>query len=266
MKLFSLIILILIFASCEKIIDVDIPDSEPQIVIEGKINTDTTLYSVFIRKTVAYNSTADSYVSGAVVTLSDYIGNSQILNYVGNGEYQTTLMYGEIGRTYTLNVLNEGVEYQNYSSIKSPVQLDSVRVLYIPPNTYPGVDEGLYPQVYYTDPAGLGDRFRIILIKNDTVFNSADDYFLTDDVYDDGLQDIVSFFGERFKLKPGDKLKVEFWTLNEHVFDYFETLENIISQGFAPTGVPDNPNSTWTNGALGVFNAYSYDSDSLVVQ
>lgn len=244
----------------------DIADSEPQIVIEGKISTDTTEYSVFVSQTVPYNAASNTYIDNASVSISDDQGNVQTLTSVGNGEYQTPLMAGMVGQTYTISVQYEGQVYENYSEIRNPVQLDSLSPIFIPENSIPGVDEGIYLQVYYTDPAGLGDRYRIIFTKNDTVFNTADDYFLSNDAFDDGLQDVASFFGDRFRLKPGDKVKIELWTLDEHVYDYYQTLENIISQGFAPTGVPDNPNSTWTNGALGVFNAYSYDVDSLVIQ
>lgn len=244
----------------------DIADSEPQIVIEGKISTDTTVYSVFVSQTVPYNAASNTYIDNASVSISDDQGNVQTLTSVGNGEYQTALMAGMVGQTYTISVQHEGQVYENYSEIRNPVQLDSLSPIFIPENSIPGVDEGIYLQVYYTDPAGLGDRYRIIFTKNDTVFNTADDYFLSNDAFDDGLQDVASFFGDRFRLKPGDKVKIELWTLDEHVYDYYQTLENIISQGFAPTGVPDNPNSTWTNGALGVFNAYSYDVDSLVIQ
>ncbi len=265
MRLLYIVFTVLVFTSCEKIIDVDIADSDPQIVIEGIMNTDTNIYSVYVKTTVPYNSTDNSYINNAQVELSDNQGNSQMLTFVGDGEYQTTNMNGVVGVNYTVTVNHEGVVYQNGSTIRNPVPLDSIRTVFIPENTVPGVDEGTYLQVFYTDPAGLGDRYRIIFSRNDTVFSTVDDYFLSNDVFDDGLQDIVSFFGDRFKLNSGDKVKIEFWTLDEHVYDYYQTLENIISEGFAPTGVPDNPNSTWTNGALGFFNAYSYDVDSLIV-
>ena len=61
MRIFSLIIVLLIFASCEKFIDVNIKDSEPQIVIEGVMNTDTSVYTVKVKMTVPYNSTSNSY-------------------------------------------------------------------------------------------------------------------------------------------------------------------------------------------------------------
>ena len=206
MRLIAILAMVLMFASCEKIINVDIPDSDPQIVIEGIMNTDTNIYSVFVSTTVPYNSVSNSYVSNALVTLSDNQGNSQVLSYVGDGEYQTTSINGLVGRQYILTVEHEGVVYQNNSTIKTPVPLDSIETVFVPENTIPGVSEGIYLQVYYTDPAGLGDRYRIIFTRNDTIFNTADDYFLSNDVFDDGLQDIVSFFGDRFKLNSGDKI------------------------------------------------------------
>ena len=258
--------MIIVFASCEKIIDVKINDSDPQIVIEGAMNTDTSVYSIFVKTTVPYNSSENSFVNNATVVLTDDFGLSENLTFVGNGEYQTSNLSGLVGHTYTVSVTHEGVNYSNLSKIKAPVSLDSITTTFIPANTVPGVDEGTYLRVYYTDPVGLGDRYRMVITINDVVYNTADDYYLYDDQFADGLQDISAFYGDRFMLNPGDRVKVEFWTLDEHVHEYYETLQSIISNGFQPSGVPDNPNSTWTNGALGFFNAYSYDVDSLVVQ
>jgi hypothetical protein len=263
MRLFGIFILVILLASCEKIIDVKINDSEPQIVIEGVMNTDTSIYSVFIKTTVPYNSTSNSFIDNATVTLSDDFGFSEVLSFVGNGEYQTSNIAGVVGRTYTVSVDHEGVNYQNYSKINSPVAIDSINLYFVPENTIPGVDEGNYLRIYFTDPVGIGNKQRLIFIKNDTVYNGPDDYHLYNDNFDDGLQEVSVYFD--YKLNSGDKVKVELWTIDDHVHEYYTTLENIISQGFAPSGVPDNPNSIWTNGALGFYNAYSFDSDSLIV-
>lgn len=263
MRIIGVFIIALSIASCEKIIDVKINDSEPQLVIDGIINTDTTNYKVRVSKTVAYNSSSDVFVDNAVVSISDDLGNTELLSYVGEGLYESAITNADTGRLYTVNVNYEGINYENYSRLKKSVPLDSINLYYAQENQFPGIDEGYYLRVYFTDPVGYGDRYRLVFIKNDTIYNGPDDYHLFDDNFDDGLQDIAIFFD--YKLLPGEKVKVEFWTLDEHVHEYYRTLQNIISEGFAPTGVPDNPNSTWTNGALGVFNAYSYDSDSLMV-
>lgn len=255
----------MVFASCEKIIDVNINDSEPQIVIEGKINTDTTNYIIEVKMTVPYNATENSLVNDALVTLSDDLGATQTLTFIGNGQYETTSMFGVVGREYILKVEQNGQIYEHPCLLKTPTPLDSVGSIYFAENEVPGVDEGIYLAVSFTDPVGLGDRYRLVVTKNDTVFNGPNDYYLFWDKFDDGLQDIVIYFDEDYRMQSGDRVTVELWTLDERVFDFYNTLDDILAQGFQPSGVPDNPNSSWSNGALGYFNAYSYDVDSIVI-
>ena len=87
------------FSSCEKVIDVDLNDTEQKVVIEGSILRGDTLQRVRITKTQNFDeSTAPPTVDNAVVTVIDNLGNAAVFTSVGNGWYELTGYPGVEGR------------------------------------------------------------------------------------------------------------------------------------------------------------------------
>jgi len=68
--------------------------------------------------------------------ISDNAGNRDTLTEipVGSGTYLTHTIQGVIGRTYTLDIKNEGKDYTAISTIPTPVILDSIFIQVNPPN------------------------------------------------------------------------------------------------------------------------------------
>src|SRR5690554_6820716 len=58
MVLMILSAMIIMMAACEKVIEVDLNDSEPEIVIEGNLSNDNGVLEVKISKTGSYFNTA----------------------------------------------------------------------------------------------------------------------------------------------------------------------------------------------------------------
>jgi hypothetical protein len=56
--------------------------------------------------------------------------------------------------------------------------------------------------------------------------------------------------------------------MDRAVYGYFETLSSVIAddQGDGPQVAPANPNSNWSNGALGYFGAFSDRSKSIIIE
>ena len=95
----------IMFVACEKVIDIDLNDVEPKIVVEANIDDIEGPYQVKLTKTVNYNqSNMFPTVSDAVVTLSDSEGNTEVLVESVPGIYVSTLIEGVPGRTYTLDI------------------------------------------------------------------------------------------------------------------------------------------------------------------
>src|SRR5687767_13594216 len=106
-----LLMLVLTASSCQKVVDIDLNESNPVLVIEGNISDQPGPHIIKLTKTVNFDDPNNfPGVSGAVVTLSDDAGNSQILTETSPGIYQTTPSAGQPGSLYKLKVLHDGKE------------------------------------------------------------------------------------------------------------------------------------------------------------
>ncbi|STC94109.1 DUF4249 domain-containing protein [Chryseobacterium carnipullorum] len=94
-------------------------------------------------------------MTGAQVVLSDNTGQTETLQYVGDGKYKTTNFTGVTGRTYTLKIQAEGKQYTAQSSMPEVVNFGW---------TYTGFftfgERLLIPFfLFFTDPIALGNRY-----------------------------------------------------------------------------------------------------------
>ena len=126
-NIFLIILSLFIITSCEKEIDLNLDDKSGQIVIEANVTDQAGSYFVKITKSVAFTQ-ANEYpaVENATVTLTDDLGQTEILEYIGNGSYQTSTFLGQSGRTYTLKVLAEGKEYLAQSKMPEAVEFEGL--------------------------------------------------------------------------------------------------------------------------------------------
>jgi hypothetical protein len=255
--------------SCEKVIDIDLKNSEPQIVIDGTVTGQPGPYMVKISKTDDYYKPGTfPAVSGAEITISDDAGNSEILSEVTEGIYQTSTIQGVPGRTYSLKVIAEGKEYTAVSTMREAVEIDSLNYEYQPGGSFgPDETEGYKLHIHFTDPAGIENYCRFKVYKNGQL---AKGYYLYDDKYTNGNSYDYNDFEDETILQLNDTAIVELLTLDKSTYDYYSTLSNVLTEG--DTGppmmmtTPANPNSNLSNGALGYFGAFAVRSDSIVIQ
>jgi len=267
-KIISVLILF-IFYSCEKVIDIDLKNSEPKIVIDGTITDQPGPYTVKISKTGDYYKPGTfPAVAGAEVTISDNAGNSEILSEVTEGFYQTSTIQGVPGRTYSLKVIAEGKEYTAVSTMPEAIEIDSLTYKYQPGGSFgPDATEGYKLYIHFTDPAGIENYCRFKVYKNGQLTKG---YYLYDDKYTNGNSYDYNDFEDDAILQLNDTAIVELLTLDKSTYDYYSTLSNVLTEG--DTGppmmmtTPANPNSNLSNGALGYFGAFTVRSDSIVIQ
>ena len=170
----------IIAASCTERIDIKTNDAPPQLVIYGYITTDTMQHSIRITRSAGYFTTdRPEGVSRATVTISDNEG--KMIPLVENdtipGLYQTAPdVYGEEGRTYTLDVRVDPIgdgkpEYYRASAYLRHIHyIDSIRlapsIFDFMPNT---VDVRLFAK---NTPTNENFYFTIFVAINDSVVNS----------------------------------------------------------------------------------------------
>jgi Domain of unknown function (DUF4249) len=257
-KLLLTAMLALSLASCEKEIQLDLNASDPKLVVEATLNDQSDTAVVELTRTVNF-SDANVFpaVTDATVVITDDEGTSWNLTQTTPGVYTNNTLRGRAGHTYSLKIkTGDGQEFDAQSTLPAPVPLDSVSVAentFGPPGG--GGDSATFiltPR--YFDPGSIQNNYRFIqtvngkrdnaiIVRNDNVFN--------------GRVNEQPVFSIDAEIHAGDTVILEMLGIDKGVYDYFYSLSG---GGGGPnaSGVPANPVSNISNGALGYFCAYSY--------
>ncbi len=251
--------------ACEDVIDVNLNDSEPRVVIEAYITNNPEIATVIISKSTDYFTPGEiPFVNGAEVTISDNSGNSYSLQQFDDGIYLSPHVEAEIGRIYTATVTVEGITYTASTMMPQPLTIDSLTSEYQEGGGFGNdEDEGYRLHVFFTDPENIANYGRIKLAFNDS---TVEDYFLYDDEFNNGNAIDYSWFFRVFQ--PGDTVRVELMSMDEGVYDFYRTVAYVVAgdEGGGPDITPANPLTNWDNDALGYFGAYAIEYDTLIVQ
>lgn len=254
MKHSTIIILIvtLAFSSCEKVINIDLKNAEPRLVIEGSIDDSGSPATVTISKSAMF-SAGNSYpkVSGAVVTVTDNLGNEFSLTENETGIYSNASLTGVIGRTYHLSIMLDGKTYTAASTIPRKAKLDSLLVENNPfGEGIAGGEAEKWIGVVYRDPVGYGDNVQVV-----QTINGKEDRLthVQDDFYSDGGLTLFFIPTGKIKIKSGDVVTVELRFVDKNVFRYLLGIQNL-NEGIT---IPENPNSNISGNVLGFFSAYT---------
>jgi hypothetical protein len=124
----------LIISSCIDRISIEIPDSyTSQLIVDGVITDEPGPYTVRLTKSVRVEKflpLSQESVTGAIVTISDNEGNSEVLTEKEPGIYQTKKngIQGVVGRAYSVQIKTaEGKTYESEADRMNPVgEVDSL--------------------------------------------------------------------------------------------------------------------------------------------
>ena len=264
----TVVLLALAFTSCEKIVSIDLNKANPQMVIEGIVTDQQVPDSVVLSKTGNYFEPSLYFppVPNAFVTISDNLGTIDTLREVLPGTYRSSALSGIPGRTYMLTVDAEGKVYNAVSTMPEKVTIDS---LYVTPFRAFDGDKGYNLYVMFKDPPTPGNYYRVNLSINrplppDSI--TGERYHLFSDKLTNGNEVTLRMRIGR-SVVTGDSLTVELLCIDKASYDYFSTLNDILTSDRAPTSLaPTNPNTNLTNGSLGYFSAYTIDGRKIVLQ
>src|SRR5687767_3322151 len=216
----SIILIILLFTSCEKTVDLKYKGNQSRVIIEGNITNEPGPYFVKITKSVSLSETEDySAINNAVVTISDDAGNSETLTPQGNGMYRTNSLAGLPGHTYMLTVNAENQTYAAQSTMPRQVPFDSIKVEQF---AFGGdVESNIIP--VYTDPIGKGNNYRFVLSVNNRLINQ---HLVQNDEVTNGLVNTVrlEIDDNILKLKTGDSITLKMQCIDKNVALYYTTL------------------------------------------
>lgn len=253
---------------CEKVIDINLNDAAPAMVIEGNISDLSTTHYVSVSKTVSFsaNSTYNP-VAGAVIQVLEESTDVLITGLsvpakglrsfteVSPGLYSISNYRAYPGMKYTLMVVVEEETYEAEAIMPPSIAIDSIGT--VTDNIF-GEEEKMVG-VVYQDPPNEQNYYRFVLTINGEVSPSI---FVYNDKFNDGKQVQRNLYDEDLKVFPGDSVMVEQQSITQAVYTYF----NGIRSNNPGAAAPANPQSNFSNGALGYFSAHGGRRASTIIE
>ena len=262
-KIFILLFLLFIHSGCERVIEMDLNESQPALVIEGDLSYPDGQLNVTISRTGSYfDADPMQKVSGADVYLENKNGHQEWVPEVANGYYLLDNIHIEPGDLFKLKVEVDDMVYSAESSVQIPVEIDSIGYSY-----YAGDDffrPGYRFNLAFYDPAGEKNYYRVRVYRNGHLFNRPTDLVVFDDSDLDGTLINVRLHSQYY-LEKGETAVMELMSIDRNSWEYFKSLSEVIN--VAPgSPAPANPVSNFSNGAMGYFYTWSYNRKPVVIR
>jgi len=263
LKYFSgLLLLVLLAASCTKVIDLKLGNHTGELVIEGNFTNDPGPQYVKLSRNVPFTST-NTYppVTGATVTIFDNTNNHHFSMIEGPaGTYSVSRGVGIAGHSYTMSVTVDGQTYTGNSTMPGIVTMDSITSS---SNFLNKNDSQRMITVYFQDPINAANQYRFVMNVNHVQVKSI---FAFDDEFSNGKYVNLDLQENSINIYPNDTVTVEMQCIDKPVYDYWYTLMQ--QQGDNPGGAvaPANPPTNITPTTLGYFSAHTTQTITLVVK
>jgi hypothetical protein len=266
-----LLTVVTLFSSCQDVIELELENVAPRLVVEANISDQVGPYTVNLSETGDfYKKNTFPPRTGATVIIFDDSGNRETLTEVAPGIYETSSIQGVRGSTYTIEISSEGKNYIASSKIPDQIlPIDTIISEFLEESFFQ--DEGYFVTLFAQDIPLVKNYYRYKVFVNGKVYVfyqdeededevKDDNIYLDQDKFHDGL-----IFETTFpqKLSPGDSVTIEMYHINKGSFDYYRSLLDAIG---AAGVAPSNPISNFGKLALGNFNAYTFDSKTIRVE
>ncbi len=212
------VLLSLIFTSCEEVIDVDLEESEPRLVIEASIlwfkESDGTEQVIRITRTTPFYEEELDPVEDAIVKITSEDGEVFEFIHQGNGEYFNLDFVSELNHEYYLEIVYEE-EIYTASEILLPV----TSIDYVEQTESGGFSgEDIEIKAYYTDPAETEDYY-LFKFRNEDV--SLEFY---EDEFTNGNQ-IFGYYSDE-DIEADDLVEIEIQGISQAYFEYLFILRS----------------------------------------
>ena len=263
--LFTGSVMITLFSSCQKVIDVDVKDSEKKYVIEAIVTDELGASKVLLSTTKNMSESNDfPGISGATVTIADNAGNNTIFTETTTGNYVAPSFTGLAGKTYSLEVKVNGETFTARSTMPQKINLDTI---FISNEILFGETRKLV-NLAYQDPPGKGQCYRYVQYING---NKSKPIFANNDDYSDGKYVETKLWylvdedeNPEEEIESRDTVMLDMLCIDNVVYKYWYSVYQSAT-GNSQSASPANPVTNISGGALGYFSAHTKQTKSVVV-
>lgn len=264
MRLLKLIILIIIFHSCEKVIDIETEFDDKRLVIDANISKHRDsidgIASVKLSETIPYFSDQESIVKNASVKIET---NQIVYNLIYNNDKKeySSIIENINKEQFVLSIIrNENT----YTSSEKLITTPKIKSVIFGDRKSLNKDE-VELRVTFIDPPEKGNYY---LWKFGPKKSGKYDYLPALDKYINGNEFTFSFFIDKTEyLQNSDFINIEINGISENYYNYLNILT---SQAGAQNGRPFSTSSSIIRGnisnlvseekfPLGYFRVYEFD-------
>jgi hypothetical protein len=265
--------------SCQEIIELELPNTDPQLVIEGEVTywefqPENNLARVRVATSGNYyDENASIPVTDASVQIED-LTHAQTYDLFPQenepGLYLNHTIPLDSGNTYRLHVSYSGNIYSSEGTVLPVAELDSFTYKYR--ENSPLLEPGYYFFFSGRTPKERGiNYYRFKIYENDSLYDDPGDYLIQSDEFLQAKIDTLQLSNYSFDLT--DTVRIEMYSLNRDVFEYYNQLvELLFNDGGLFSSPPRNPDTNIINVTnpdnppLGFFQVSSALSGGAVVE
>ena len=245
--------------SCKEEFDYNqMTDGLERLVVEGYITDVDSVHKIKIMKSSDFiNPQPAIPAQGAVVNVSDGT-NLFSFSEIEPGIYENNLNFkGEVGKTYTLNIVYENETYTAESKISPCFEIDFAAVIW---------EDSINFVLLSGQENEEENQFYILKTSVNGALNDTLDKW---SYFSDELINGIYFNYElvaMFEGKETDTLDISLHSVSKEFFDYFTSIVN--NTGYEPdpffSTTPANFKGNISNGGLGFFQASSVRKQNCV--
>lgn len=269
------IFLSIVLLSCEETIRLDLKGFQSNVVIEAQVTNVVGKQFVKVSRTTDFYQTGKTpRITDATVTVSDDLGNvTTFVHNPGGSEDKEGYYYpeapftGEIGRTYTLEVIIDGTTYTATDELRPVITIDSLGVRVNQDEAEdPEVEGRIYELLMFArEPKETEDFYLFKFYRNNNLIYAGptDIYFSDDAILGEEINGVATpvYYG----LK--DIGKIEVYSLTRSGYLFYNDLYNLLNNDggmFSPP--PVNCRTNLSNNALGFFQVSAVVSKEAEVE
>ncbi|MCA1752118.1 MAG: DUF4249 domain-containing protein [Flavobacteriales bacterium] len=276
LKYFAFIFGILVLGACEDKVELDFPEGETLLAVEGSISNEPGPYHISLTYTQAYfDAEIPPRATDATVFLSDDEGLQVLLEETSPGVY-TYPDSGIVGRSYVLEIeLPDGEQYRsNPELLREPVPILDIRWVIDedgPSDFFDQEPDQIYGVLIDTfEPPGVGDNYRWRTFVNGVMKNDPFDITVTNDDFVDGSP-VNDFDPSNELFFEGDTVTVVQERISRAALEFLQLVQSQTAFVGGPFDTPPAPIrgnvkniSDPNRNALGFFGAAGRDRATVV--
>lgn len=222
-----IIIFTFFFTGCEEVVDIDLEETTPRVVIEASIIQPAS--GVIVPQIIKLSTTAPFFndeippLSGAEVSISDEEGNIFEFQEMEDGFYRNDGFSPIENNQYELEIITENGEI--YKATERFITVPTLE--YITQENNGGFNgENIELKAFFTDPANETNFYLFRILHEDLTLQISNDEFVNGN--------LTFAYYSKEDLKAGDNVTFEIQGISRRFYEYMFILRSQAGSGGGP--------------------------------